>query len=238
MNINIFLLCYNENILLPHTIAHYKKYLPSCKITIYDNESEDNSVELAKSLGCEVISWSSGNIIDDFKYKEIKNNCWKEIKDGWIIMADMDEWLCVTEDELRDEMNKGTSLLNIQGLDMIGESNTEDLSDIDLHTINKYNNSRLESKRLCFLRNKITEMNYGLGAHGCSPRGNVKSSKNSYKNKHMSYLGLPFLINKMIKRHERSALMRSKGLGSHYTKDIIKIRRNYNSQLSTSKIIE
>lgn len=88
MNINVFLTCYNESVLLPHVINHYKKYLPSCKITIYDNESTDNSVEISKSLNCNVISFSSNNIFNEDLLIKIRNNCWKEIKNGWVIMAD------------------------------------------------------------------------------------------------------------------------------------------------------
>ena len=232
MEINIFILCYNEAPLLPHTVKHYRKYLPSCKITIYDNESTDNSVELAKSLGCSVISWNSNNIMDEYKNGEIRNNCWKQITHGWIIMADMDEFLCVTEDELLDEMKNETSMLNIKGINMFGESNTLDLSDIDLQEIKKYKYHIPENKNLCFFREKIEEMNYGVGSHECNPVGNIKYSSKIYYNKHMNWLGLNYIIDKTLKRYERNELMRTQGCNIHYINDITKIKELYNSNLN------
>jgi hypothetical protein len=237
MNINVFLLCFNESALLPHTIKHYKKYLPSCKITIYDNESTDNSVEIAKSLGCSVISWNSNNIINDFEYLKIKNNCWKLIETGWIIMADMDEFLCVTEDNLMMEMKSGVSLLNITGYDIIGESATIDLSDINLQEIKKYVVNHLESKRLCFLREKINEMNYNVGAHSSQPTGTIKYSSNNYINKHMSYIGLPFIINKNIERYKRSHDMRKHNMCVHYSSNIDNITDVYNEKINNCYIM-
>ena len=230
--ISVFILCYNEEILLPHTVAHYKKYMPSCNITIFDNESTDNSVEIAKTLGCSIVSWSSNNIINDFKYRFLKNNCWKGTKSGWIIVIDMDEWLCITEKELDEEKKNGTTILTIQGLEMIGESKTLNLSDINLHKLKKYLENDSESKSLCFLRDKITAMNYGMGAHHTDPDGEIKYSDKTYFNKHMSNLGLVFLIDKMEKRYERSKEMREKGYAIHYSNDEESIKNNYNNLLS------
>ena len=65
MDINVLLLCYNEAALLPHTIKHYKQYLPSCKITVLDNYSTDDSVKIANELGCNVLPWNSNNMMDE-----------------------------------------------------------------------------------------------------------------------------------------------------------------------------
>ena len=239
MDINIFLLCFNESALLPHTIKHYKKYLPSCKITIYDNESTDNSVEIAKELGCYVISWSSDNCMDEFKQQEIKNNCWKSIKKGWIIIADMDELLCVTEDNLMKELKLDTIILKVKGCDMIGESETLNLSDIDLQEIKKYVDNPYENKNLCFLRENITEMNYNCGAHLCNPEGdNIKYSLITYINKHMSSLGLQFLTNKYIQRYNRSFNMRKYDMDIHYTQDIATIEKMYSDNINSCKLFE
>jgi hypothetical protein len=236
MDVNIFLLCYNESALLPHTVSHYKKYLPNCKITIYDNESSDNSVEIARNLGCDVYSYNSNNIINDVIYIKLKNSIWKTCDSGWIIVADMDEFLCVTENDLTKEMESGTTILQINGYNMIGESETIDLTDIDLQKINKYILHPPENKNLCFLREAIVDMNYDIGAHTCNPTGNVVYSSNVYINKHMSILGLNFLINKLTKRYERSEKMRSRGWCDHYINDIDKIKEIYTNSINNCNI--
>ena len=244
VDINIFLLCYNESALLPHTIKHYKKYLPSCKITIFDNESTDNSVEIAKSLGCNVIYFKSNNIQNEHIQNEyiqtyIKNNCWKEIANGWIIVADMDEYLCVTEEELKKEKELGTTVLTVHGYDMLGESNTLDLSDIDLQDIKKYRINIYENKRLCFLREHIKEMDYLGGAHALhhTPVGNIIYSAKTYINKHMSYLGLKFYKNKNLARYNITHEMRQRGMDLHYINNIEEIENNYNNFLNDHKLL-
>ncbi len=238
MNVHIFILCYNEEVLLPHTVAHYKKYIPICNITILDNKSIDKSVEIATRLGCNIISWDSNNIMNEFIQADLKNNCWKHVKTGWVIMIDMDEWLCVTEEQLYTEKMNGISILEVKGINIIGESKTEDLSDVDLHTINKYTEHIPENKKLCFLREKINEMNYDCGAHSCYPTGIIKYSSKIYYNKHMCYLGEKYIVKKMIKCYERSHEMRKCGMDVHYTDNIISIIKNHQNMLSNITILK
>ena len=237
MNVNIFLLCYNESIMIPHTINYYKSRLPNCTITIYDNKSIDDSVIIAKKLGCTVHTFDTNNINNVLIKRDLANSCWKTIKKGWVIMADMDEWLDITYNDLINECRLGTTILTVQGYNMIGESTNINLDDIDLTNINKYVLHNPESKNICFLRPHIANMNYSVGSHVCNPLGIVKYSTKVYINKHMAYLGLPYIINKITERYKRSKEMQKQKLSIHYTDDVNKITNKYNNMLNESKLL-
>jgi len=243
LEIHIYLLCYNESIIIGHTIDHYQRRFKNCKITILDNNSTDTSVAIALDKGCEIIYWSS-NGIDDIKYIDFKNNIWKN-KDSkidfvWIIVADMDEWLSITDEELEYENNNGTSILSTIGYNIIGESKREDLTDIDLHKIDMGFYWPNESKSICFKRSMIQEMNYKIGAHECNPVGNIQYSQKKYIVKHMEPLGIPFLICKYTSRYERTKEKRDQGewwAGLHYSDNIIEIEKRYHEQYKNAVTI-
>ena len=224
---HVYLLCYNEQILLPQTIKHYRTQFPNCQITIYDNESTDNSVNISKEHGCNVVSWKSDGINEN-KYLDIKNNCWKDSGSEWVIVADMDEWIGANEHDLLYEEQKGSTILMTQGYNMVGESQTEDLSDLDFFNIKKAAPSEDYSKRICFQPKHVKDINYGLGAHKCDPKGTVIFSKTAYHLKHMDYLGIPFVIKKKRDRHARNKINEGKGTGIQYTDDIDTAKKQYN----------
>lgn len=230
--ITIYVLCFNEELLIPHTIQHYRKYLPHAKIVIYDNESTDRSVEIAKEMGCDVVSWNSQNIQNEYIQKDMRNNIWKKgPENGWKLMIDMDEWLCVTEDQLKEEETKGVTILRVKGVNVMGTSTSPDLTDVsyeDLENIQKVVDWSQESKNLCFLTPQVKEMNYTHGAHACNPKGErIIFSEKTYYNKHMENLGLPFFIQKFTRRAERNQIMHAHKINLHYTDDIKKITTRY-----------
>lgn len=237
MDVNIFLLCYNEELIIQYTINHYKNRFPNCIITIYDNMSTDNSELIAKNNNCNVIKFNTNGVDNELIKKNIINTCWKDINKGWIIVADMDEWLDIDMNILIDEYNKGTTILSIHGCDMIGESDSILLDDIELNSINKYIDNPYLSKNICFLREKIINMNYNTGHHKCKPCSNklIKFSDKIYNLKHMNFLGLPYITNKIINRYKRNLEMQKIKLNVHYTDDVNKITEQYKRLLSMSK---
>jgi hypothetical protein len=227
----LFLLCHNERVLLPHAVAHYRRYVPKIEITILDNESDDESVDLAQGLGCRVLSWGSSDQIDDHKFVTLKNSIWKGISSGWVIMADMDEWLCASQEDFAREAQAGVTVLRVYGLNMVAESDRADLSDLDLHAITQGFHMSSRDKLVAFLRPSIKEMNYGIGAHEAHPKGVVVLSPSAYVLKHFERLGLPWLMDKWKKRFNRAQNMHAEGIALHYTDDEAVIVRRQETAL-------
>jgi len=233
--VSIFILCYNESVLIKDTIIHYKRLHPSCSITIYDNYSTDDSVKIAKEMGCKVIQWDRGKILSGEYRAHLRNNCWKDVKDGWIIVCDMDEWVYITDEEFNEEEKKGTTIIKTHAYDIfIPESNSEKLEGINLQKTS-YGISYFEcspTKSLCF-RPVFENIFYSGGSHFCNPvpKHLVKFNKKKYYHKHLSYLSLAFFRTKMLKNFYRTVEDRAIGSSIHYYNEELKIVNKYNSLL-------
>lgn len=230
MKIVIYIFCYNEAIIIKQTIEHYKLNFPESKIIIYDNYSTDDSCKIAEDLGCEIIKWDTDNKTNEHKLTDLKNTIWKNSTYDWTIVCDMDEWLCITEKELLDEIQIGTTILRVKGCNIFGDSKSAILDDINLHELRKGLYFPMENKNICFNNTVITDMNYLFGGHKCSPIGKIIPSKKEYILKHMDMLGLPYKIWKNKLRYERSCEMRQKyNLDTHYFSNDTQTINKYNN---------
>jgi len=212
MSITIYTICFNEELLLPYFIKHYRANFPGCRIIVYDNYSTDATRQIALSAGCEVILYDTNNQLDDMKYLEIKNHCWQNQNDTWAIVADCDELFDGTTELLLWEAKRGSTIISSQGYDMVNLENNNDIHNIT-HAVK---NDRY-SKFYCFNTKKIKEINYTPGCHEANPVGEVVYSVNKYACYHYRYINPQFLINRYYQNRLRMCdNNRRKGMGSQY----------------------
>lgn len=227
MKIHYFALCWNEERILPHTLEYYSKFCD--RITIFDNESTDRSVEIIKSYGGNVETYSSNNEIRDDIYLDIKNNCWKDSigEADWVIVGDIDELLFHPNliKKLSELKEEGYTIIKPHGFDMVTETFPKNLLDI---RYGMPDNDHL-GKCICFNPNAIEEINYKPGCHKLKPKGRVKYYKKSdMKLFHYKYLGLEYLFYKMeLYKQRLSAVNLENKWGKHYLFDEDKHEADY-----------
>jgi glycosyltransferase involved in cell wall biosynthesis len=239
IDLTIYLLCYNEEVLLPNTLLHYKARFPNAKYIIIDNESTDRSRDIAIEAGCEIMTWKTDNIANIIKNTELKNNVWKSTPTDWVIIADMDEWIEFTEEDLETEDKLGTTIVQFRAIQIVAESNSLTLDDLDLHSLKHGYYDIWFNKHVCFKRSQIEEINFTRGAHKSNPfpKDKVKYSKKVYPFKHMNFLGFPWYEAKMKARYARTHYNRSLRTSGHYTNNDKVIRANFDKVLSMATLI-
>jgi glycosyltransferase involved in cell wall biosynthesis len=210
--ITIYTIAYNEAFMLPYFFAHYLNRFDSPVFVVYDNESTDNTADIARAFGAEVRTYRTGNKLSDATYLEIKNKCWMDAKTDWVMLVDIDELCDIDALNLRDEHLKGASIIDFRGYNMV---NLED--NLNVSSIHTAVRAMSYDKRYCFNRKYVKEINYGPGGHKCNPVGNIRYSSESYDCWHYKYIN----VNYMIDRHATFASRLSddnlkRGYGGHY----------------------
>ena len=89
--IEVHILCYMEQDILPYTLKHYKSFGDKCSIVVHDSFSTDNSRIIAKHYGAKVVDWDTGGKLNDLLALQLKNTCWKSTHADWVIVVDADE---------------------------------------------------------------------------------------------------------------------------------------------------
>jgi glycosyltransferase involved in cell wall biosynthesis len=191
--ITIYSFTYNEELMLPFFIKHYRSRFHNCRIVLYDNSSTDNTVEIAETNGCEVRHYESGNSMNDYVHMVIKNSCWKDSNTDWVLVCDLDELLDIDEKKLIAEELQCNTIINTEGWSLVNLNDNQ-----DLESMNHGFRDSMYDKKILFNKKFISEINYDAGSHNCSPIGNVKYSNIIYKLYHYKYINPDLFVSRSL----------------------------------------
>lgn len=184
-------MAFNEEMILPFMINHYRNRFNNCRIVLRDNCSTDRTAQIAKDNNCEIIHYDTKGLHDDFELQQLKNNCWKDAQTDWVLIIDPDELLDINEQQLKEEEALGTTLIKPTGYEMINMEDNYDLSSI------KYGLNWPEYGKTCLLNKKyIKEINYNCGAHVSKPMGHVQLNTNSYNLYHYKWINPDYIVDR------------------------------------------
>ena len=194
--IEAHIIAFNEAETIHLTIKYYQAFCSH--IVIWDNHSTDNTREIAKHMGCTVKTFGVPGQLSDRAYMELKNECWKRTHPGndpreWVIVVDADEILTAYPAGPTKDMYATiykTQGWNIFSYDMPKESWMEITNG---HPEQNY------SKTVIFDPKAITDINFRVGCHVSSPRGNVVWSQEVLHLYHYRNVGGP---QRLVDRHK------------------------------------
>lgn len=227
--IDLYAVCWNEIKILPFVIEYWKRFVNHAYV--YDNGSDDGTVEYLKQFDwIDVIPFESDGFNDQINM-DIKNNAWKDNTTAdYIYVCDIDECLYA------DDIEKSLDYCEQHNIDVISPS-WNDVLYYNFPTDN--NNSLLHEnadalnyidspnchKFILFKKEKVTEMNYGVGCHFCHPihEGNLirctNQGNNLFKLYHCKQLGIDYVYERNQELEKRrSELNKIMGWGTHYTR--------------------
>ena len=169
--IDAHIICWNESRLIRHTLKHYSSFCRN--ITLFDNNSTDDTVKIVKREfpAVKVVTFSSEDTLNESALLNVKNNCWKDSMADYVIVCDTDEFLFAEnmEEKLMELKNKKVTIPVITGYNMQSETFPDNYDIPIFEQVRTGARERSFDKQIIFNPNRLIEINYDPGCHGCSP---------------------------------------------------------------------
>ena len=111
--------------------------------------------------------------MNDIKYAELRNSCWKGTTADWVIVCDLDELLYFpegAEESLGAYTRMGAAVPKPHGFEMFSETYPTGNGQIWDEIKFGAPDNKWYSKAILFNPRLVSDMHYGLGSHECSPR--------------------------------------------------------------------
>jgi len=256
MNIEAYIVCWNEEEILPFTLDHYSQFCD--RIVLLDNASDDKSLEIASQYNkVQVEQWCvdpsllseeeksvSGiaPVYDERMLNFVKENCFKKYGKGadWVIIADCDEFYYHPNMRglLEGYMLSGINYPTVMGFEMISEDFPEHDGELLVDKVRTGMRCEGMDKRLIF----DPRVGYGsklcYGAHGLYAREDLmkESEKDDIKLLHYKDLSVDYKVRRrkqLLSR--RSEWTAEQGLCDHWTQSEEDITSSFEKDLTEAK---
>lgn len=231
MKIEAFILCFNEQLMIRHTLNHYLNFCNN--VTILDNYSTDKTLKIIKDEYPQVTVTqfdTNGELREDIQ-TELKNNCWKKTTADYVIVCDMDELLYAEDMEkaINNLKKHRPAICIVTGYEMVSKRFPKNYNTSITKQIKMGVRNNTEDKSIIFNPKKVKEINYDYGAHDCHPEfydTNITDYLLEFKLLHYKFTGKKQLLKKQKRyRNKLSAINIQNGWGNHYFKSKKEIKK-------------
>ena len=203
MTTHLYTLCWNEIDMLGFFFHHYDPWVD--RFVVYDDGSDDGSVELLKSHPKVELRRFERTHLDSFflSHQEFHNHVWKESrgKADWVVITAIDEHLyyphgCV-KNYLTHCKHQNITLIPAIGFQMVSET----FPSAGLNLCQSFTTGAPfphMNKLSIFNPNAINETHYSAGRHRAKPKGRLKlPTRDELRLLHYKYLD----FDRTLQRH-------------------------------------
>lgn len=207
---------WNDEKIIEDFLTWYRQRVPECHFIVWDNESDDRTVEICKSYGAEIHPFATNGEMDEHTLINIRNNGWKHANSEYVCVVDSDEWVDIHEEDLLDNLETMEwNVCKCLGFEMFGKEG--DTMDDLVYGVQNGG----YSKPILFYKDHIKDIGLQAGSHKSRPVAKegyeIKWKEgwpNLYHTKHRSW---EYVLERhhlqAARRSQRSAMM---GWNFHY----------------------